>query len=470
MTLRLRLALLITAIAIALFSGGAVLFVHRLNSDLESSLDVTLQSRADVVSSELRGPSVNLDVPNHLRRGEIFLQLLNADGRLLDSSHAAARQSLLSPAQAQVAVRHQIILDRTVVLHRAGHSETEAVRILAEPCRRPDVVIAVAISRDLVDEAGRHATNQLIIAAVLVLLVVFPGAWLLARAALRPVEAMRAEVDRLDAADSLDELDIPAGSDEISRLGATFSRLLGRVHAALARERAFVSDAGHELRTPLAVLKGEFELAQRPGRTREELLQTVSVAAMETDRLISLSENLLGLAREVTPKQQHFDLAAMTGAAVAGIAERAAERNVTIEVDNRTAGLIRGNAERLRQALDNLLTNAVRYIPAGGTLTVRLVRRQADVVIEVADDGPGFPVEFLPVAFDRFTRGQDASRRARDGSGLGLAVVAAIMTAHGGTATAANRPEGGAILTLRWPQPEHRPQPTAQQSRRPQDC
>ena len=283
--------------------------------------------------------------------------------------------------------------------------------------------------------------------------------WVVAGAALRPVERMRRQVAELHARDAGDGLPVPRTHDEISRLAETFNGLLARLHAAVTRERSFVADAGHELRTPLSVLKGELELARRAGRSRGELARTIEVAAGETDRLVRLAEDLLILASDTEsppPRAQHFDLTALTRAAITARTARAGERGVTITLSPADDLDATGDPGRIRQAVDNLLSNALRHAAAGTTVTVCLGREDGQARVSVTDNGPGFPPAFLPVAFDRFTRADEARSRPGDGdepggNGLGLAIVQAVMTSHDGTATAENMPSGGARVTLRWP-------------------
>lgn len=454
MSIRLRLTLLIAAIALVLLTAGGILFVTQLNQDLQSSLDTTLGARADAIAGQVPVRGSDLDVQLQLRsENGIYAQLVTTGGHVVDSSRALADVAILTAADAAAASRHRLAFDRAVALHAVGDTGGESMRVVAEPTARRGVVVAVAISRDLIDKAGARVTDRLVAAGAIVLLLVGPASWFLISAALRPVERMRRQVAELAGDSGETSVAVPRTHDELSRLAETFNSLLGRLRGALVRERAFVADAGHELRTPLTVLKGEFELAQRPGRTLDDLLTTVGVAAGETERLVRLTENLLGLAREGPGRQRPFDLADVVCDAVAAAGSAATGRGVRLVVRDEAGGVVHGEAERLRQALDNLLSNAVRYAPAGSAVTVRLARAGGDAVVEVTDDGPGFPLEFLPLAFDRFARADDARNRAEGGNGLGLAVVAAIMRAHGGTARAANRPGGGAVLTLRWPQP-----------------
>jgi two-component system, OmpR family, sensor kinase len=233
------------------------------------------------------------------------------------------------------------------------------------------------------------------------------------------------------------------------------NELLGRISQALERERRLIGDASHELRTPLTVLRTELELANLPGRSRAELAESVRHAAEEADRIARLADDLLLLARSdqgdpvIHPTVQ--PLAAVLTDAVTAANGRASARgaNVDLAVDQNLRIPI--DADRLRQAVDNLLDNALRVSPPGGTIGVRAGRHDGVVVVDVIDDGPGFPPELLPHAFERFRRADPTRTRSRGGAGLGLAIVDAIARGHHGHAEAANRPGGGAVVRLVLP-------------------
>jgi two-component system OmpR family sensor kinase len=231
--------------------------------------------------------------------------------------------------------------------------------------------------------------------------------------------------------------------------------LLGRISTALERERRLIADASHELRSPLAVLRTELELASHPGRSQAEQAESVSHAATEADRVVRLAEDLLFLARTdqggpvVQPVRQF--LQPVLAGAVTAASGRAAAKGVRLDlqVDGGLDAPI--DADRLRQAADNLLDNALRVVPAGSAVCVRAQRWDQTVAVAVSDAGPGFPAEFLPHAFERFRRADPARARQHGGAGLGLAIVEAIARGHGGRVEAANRPGGGAVVRLILP-------------------
>jgi signal transduction histidine kinase len=246
-------------------------------------------------------------------------------------------------------------------------------------------------------------------------------------------------------------LPIPPGRDEIARLGNTLNAMLGRLEAAFDRERRFVDDASHELRTPLAILKAELDLAQSRSRTSEELQAAVRSAAEEADRLTALAETLLVFSRaeggRMPLHRQQTRLDEFLQDACSALAVRAAAAGVDVRVvPHGVAAFI--DPVRVRQAVENIVANALRYTPRGGQVRVSATRDGDTVQLAVEDTGAGFDPAFLPSAFDAFARGPAEEAGSGQGAGLGLAIVRATAEAHGGRAAAANRAEGGARVTL----------------------
>jgi signal transduction histidine kinase len=281
------------------------------------------------------------------------------------------------------------------------------------------------------------------------------GGWLLAVAALRPVERMRREAAATSGHDSVRRLPVPTTRDELASLAETMNAPLDRLHGALERQRAFVADAGHELRTPLAVLKAELELAQRSPRTAEELRDAVRHADVEIERLARLADALLLLARDDADQMGvqggEVTVGALLERSVRAFGASATDRGVHIDADAEPDLVVALDEDLVRRAVDNLLENAVRHAPPGSAVEVRARRNDQAVEISVRDEGPGFADEFLPHAFERFQRADDARARRDGGAGLGLAIVAAVARAHHGSVHAANASGGGAVVTLVLP-------------------
>jgi signal transduction histidine kinase len=267
---------------------------------------------------------------------------------------------------------------------------------------------------------------------------------------------MRLEAAEISATDPGARLAVPSTRDEIAELAVTINDLLARLQGALVRQRGFIADAGHELRTPLAILRAELELAQHPSRTRSELAAAVDAASDEAVRLGRLAEDLLTLARgdggRLTLRPELLSVADVLGEERTAANAAAQDKHVTITTDVPDGLAVFADRDRLRQALDNLMANALTYTGAGTTVELRARPLSAETIeIEVRDSGPGFPVSFLPHAFERFRRADSSRTRDSGGSGLGLAIVAAIAAAHGGSAYASNVPDGGAAVGIRIP-------------------
>jgi signal transduction histidine kinase len=239
--------------------------------------------------------------------------------------------------------------------------------------------------------------------------------------------------------------------DELHRLGDTLNQMLGRVEDAMAGERAFVANAGHELRTPLAILQLELELALSGEPPRGELKAALRSTAEEVERLNRLADDLLVIARAdqgklpVQKRPVEVDrLLTTLGDRLADSARRS-ERVLTTTYAGKLT--VAADEERLEQALTNMVTNALRY--GRGPVELTALEHNAHVELHVRDDGDGFDPDFLPRAFERFSRADPA--RSSGGTGLGLSIVKAIAEAHGGRARAANRPGGGADVWVELP-------------------
>jgi two-component system, OmpR family, sensor kinase len=227
--------------------------------------------------------------------------------------------------------------------------------------------------------------------------------------------------------------------------------MLARIEESVERERRFVADASHELRTPLAVLKAELEAALRSRGVEEEVRESLVASLEETDQLAHLAEDLLLIARaadgRLPVRREEVDVRDLLERTQQRFADRAREQGREIQVQ--ADGGLRASVDPLRgrQALGNLVDNSLRH----GSGAIRLSARQDNgaVQIDVSDEGPGFSDELAPRAFERFARG--SAERARGGAGLGLAIVRAIAEAHGGTATIAQNPSGGATVRLQIP-------------------
>jgi signal transduction histidine kinase len=439
--------------AVLLTVTGSFVYL-RLGTELQRSTDAALLTQAQAVAAGL-GPQGNaFQESNAARGGDLgtFIQAIGAGGKIIESSGGPPGRSAV-PLSALRGIRRPAYLDLAV----RGTEGTARIVVLPQTGQGGGWVIA-----------GTSAANQQeALSALLVLLLIggpvtlaLAGAvgWVVAGAALRPVERMRQEADAISVSDKGRRLPIPAGRDEITRLGNTLNAMIGRLEAAFERERRFVADASHELRTPLAILKAELDLARSRSRTKPELLAAVSSASEETDRLIELAETLLVYSRvegdRMPLRREATDLDQLLHDACSALAARAAAAGVAVQVDpNKVTAVV--DPLRIRQAVENLVTNALAHTPRGGQIRVSATLEGDIVRLAVADTGPGFDPRILPRAFEPFATGPAPSagtgHPAGQGAGLGLAIVRAIAQAHGGHASAANPPGGGACVTVCLP-------------------
>jgi two-component system, OmpR family, sensor kinase len=432
--LRTRLALVFAA-AIALVLSGSGWFVYeRVASDLSNALDQQLRGRAQDLSPLVRhGGSLRTTSGPLVERGESFAELLSPGRRVLDATDSIGRRPLLTASEFARARHGPVFVNRS-----SAPGLDEPARLLAVPVRR-NVLVAGA-TRENRAEILRSLRTAFLIGGPLALVLTSLGGYALAGAALRPIEAMRRRAAEISSS-SLDErLPVPDGGDEVARLGATLNQMLDRIEEGLARERRFVADASHQLRTPLALLRTELELALGRARSAGELREALRSAADSSDQLARLAEDLLLLARadegRIPLKAEETD--------VADVLHQVADRfGVDVDADPL---VVPADPLRLEQALTNMVDNALRHGRGKVTLTARA--RNGTAELHVLDEGRGFPQEFLERAFERFSR---ADAAAAQGSGLGLAIVDTIARAHGGRANATNRPAGGADVWLALP-------------------
>ncbi|MCU1460869.1 MAG: putative transrane sensory transduction histidine kinase for metal resistance [Acidimicrobiales bacterium] len=451
MPIRVRLTLLFAGGTALVLVLASVLFVHFMDRELRGSIDSDLRARSDTISqlfSKAPGPVTLPNQPNGVA------QVFDAAGRLV-ASRGAGRAPLLTPADLRAATRRPLSVSRTLN-EELPTPAGDHTRLLAVPISRADGtwVLVVGSSLEPADTAVDRLRFAIAIGGPATVVIAVLAAWFLASAALRPVERMRHQVALMSPSEPQPALSVPSTRDEVAALATTMNDLLSRVGVAIARERAFVADAAHELRTPLAILRAELELAGRPGRSHEQLTQAIGAAAEESDRLSRLAEDLLFLARSDDAGQQlrrqPTDIRPLLAAAAAARDVDPGERPpITVAADPALVADV--DPDRLRQAVDNLIDNAIRHSPPNGAITVAGCRDNGALVVAVTDDGPGFPPEFLPHAFERFRRADTARARVDGGAGLGLAIVRSIAEAHLGTASATNRPSGGAVVEVRLP-------------------
>jgi heavy metal sensor kinase len=446
LSLRTRLTLAFAgAMALVLAATGFVL-VNRLGSSLDRAIDQGLRARAADVTALVQQADTGLSSSRRsATQGGDFAQVLDAHGGVFDETPGLDHESLLTPAQLRRA-RHS-----SVLVPRSGDGN-EALRLLAMPVRAQEQHLVVVVGASLVarDQALSNLQTELLIGGPFALLLASLIGYLVAAAALRPVEQMRSRADAISARDLSERLPVSLARDEIAALGTTLNELLDRIETARTRERRFVADASHELRTPLALVRAEIELALEPHRTEASLEGALRSVGEEADRLSQLAEDLLLLARldegVLTLQREATGIGMVIDGIATRFERRARDAGRRIETDA-TRLVVDIDRPRLEQALANLIENALRH--GSGTIRVTVIERRGRAEIHVTDEGSGFPAGFAARAFERFSRADDA--RSGPGAGLGLAIVRMVAEAHGGEAGVSSRGEGGADIWIAVP-------------------
>jgi heavy metal sensor kinase len=454
-SLRVRLTLLNTAVVLlaALAALAAVRFGVR--TALYREADAVLRGEVNEVTMSLRELYPNTaavvaelrrKAAGHEERGW-FTQLLQDDGTTI-------WKSSLCP---DVVANWPVAREKSENLRQVGKYRF-ARRRITDPADEA-FNLRIGIPTTFIDE-DINAISRLLIPVGLVLSLLTPlaGYWLAVRAT-RPVADILQKAERTKPTRLGDRLKVRGTGDELDRLSITINNLLDQVADHVARQQQFVADAAHELRGPLAAIQSSLEVAISQERGADAYRSMLADVLDETRRLSRLANDLLLLAESgdegrARPREP-LDLGQIASQATSMFAGVGEEHGVAVNVEAGSAVRIDGDSAQIRQVLSNLLDNAIRFTPAGGRVTVRVGRDEADgkAVLTVTDTGAGIAPEHIDRVFDRFFMADTARTReesSRSG-GLGLAICKAIVERHGGGITVSSAPGRGTIFTVRLP-------------------
>lgn len=429
------------AMTVVLVGAGAFVY-WRISYALDRQLDQDLRAYADITARQVReGTAIPTDSP-----GET-VQVYTPEGPLVSRSDPGVPRLATPQRVAGVTGtgRHTYDVGRMLPPSKPVYR----VSIFRSPSPTGDVVVVAAISRRKHDEALRELLGQLALTDVITVVAAGLVGYGVTRAALGPVERYRRAAASAGG-DPMRRLPVDTTrDDELTRLGHTFNQLLGEIEESNARERQFLADASHELRSPLALLAAEIEWARHRPRAPEEMDEVLASVGTQVERLVDLSNTLLDLEElysahtaEVAPVR----VEGLVASALAGWSEQAAAQDRELRATATDAEVeVEVDARWLTLAITNLVGNALKH--GTGTVTVAAevtgAAGQERLRLAVTDEGPGIPASLGARAFDRFTRA-DESRTTR-GNGLGLALVKAVAEAHHGTAALV---PGGVVIDL----------------------
>ena len=436
-SLQARLTVAMSVVVAVGLVVGSALVVSRLKSSLGAGVDDVVRQRVlDVAALVSKGSMPK--VISSAGQGEVVVQVVDANGQPIAATadiHGQPRVFTFAGAIKPVI--------RTVT----GDQFDEAARFRVAAVTAGSDTVYAAAPLESVDQSVRRLVTILAIGGPMAMLALTGLGWLMVGRTLRPVEALRAQAASIPGTGIQQRLDLPAAHDEIHRLAVTLNDLLGRVEEASHQQRAFVADAAHELRSPVASLLTQLEVASaHPHRVEAENL--VADLLDDTRRLDRLVGNLLQLAKlDARPSHQQVqvDLDEVVLVEVRNVSRRS---GVSINASSVSAAQVRGDRDALAGAVRNLLDNAIRH--ASSTVRVSLEKIDDVAVLVVADDGAGVPIGDRERVFTRFTRLDEARARDSGGAGLGLAIVADVVSVHGGVVTLGDG-FPGAVFTIHIP-------------------
>lgn len=459
-TLRGRLVLWYTGILSAMLALLGATSLMMLDHSLRQNIDDSLNSVARAIAESVRRPSFyppsledTLESMLGPELAERFFQLLDPFGRPDPRIAPLGRRRLPLSAEAlRNAERGEATMETVELRPKADQS----FRLLTWPVVRNNAtvnIVQVAMSLENVEATRSRFLLVLLILAPVALAGAALGGWFLARRALSPVDAMVEAARRIEAEDLTKR--IPAGSsdDELGRLAAVLNDMLARLEQSFDTVRRFSADAAHELRTPLTILKGEIEVALSSSQAPAEIRQTLGSCLEEVERLNSLVEDLLLMARmegnALSAAPTPVNLAQVLEDVAPALSELAARAGNNCTVAAHPPVWIEGYDSLLFRLVFNLAENAIKYTPAGGKIDVALRQHNGAAVLAVRDNGPGIAADALEHIFDRFYRSDPA--REGDGTGLGLALARSIVQLHQGKITVSSRPGEGSLFQVSLP-------------------
>ncbi len=457
-TLRFRFGVWVAGLLLAVLAAFSLFVYLNLKSGLMLAVDDSLRLSASQAIAAINFEDGHVNFSDSVPEGPtaadleergLTIRILSPQGILLEAF--GPYRDLPVDANSLGAARFRQSFFTTL----SREPGEEPVRFYSAPIIENDRlagIVQVAQSLEPVDDALARLLTGIFLGAPLLVGIAGLGGYLLAARALAPIDQLTRTARRISAEDLSARLDLPATNDEVGRLAATFDHMIRRLDEAFQRERQFTSDASHELRTPLAAMQAIIGVTRQERRAPQDYEQALDDLGEETDRLQTLTENLLDLARNDNAEPlalEVIELSTLLRDLIDSLRPLAEAKGLALGIRIPEGVTIQGDRDRLIRMFANLLDNAIKYT-AQGRITVALHPAAGQyVTVSVADTGPGIPPEDLPRVFERFYRVEKA--RTAAGAGLGLAIAAQIARAHGGEIAVSSEPGAGATFTVRLP-------------------
>lgn len=430
------------AVALATVLGGLV-FLLVLHHNLRTDVDLAVRQQATTLAATIsREGAAGIDLTGNLGDTNV-IQLVDGQGAVVSSSSELRGYPALTTSRPPVG--HFVLVSRKLRLDSDAHYRQASVGI--RTARGTRYTLVVAQSLESADASSRITTGLLAVSVPLLLLLVAAVTYAMSGRALRPVERMRAQLAAIDAQSLGSRVPVPESKDEIWKLAGTMNLMLDRLESAAHSQRQFVSDASHELRSPLATVRTSVEvaLAHPEAADWRAMSEVVLEEAVRLEHLVA-DLLLLASADERGPQLRRTDVD--LDDLVASEIDRLRATTTLTVIGEVHAVRVSGDRQRLARVLRNLADNAARH--AHSAVTISLTSRDGRAYIDVTDDGAGIPDQEHERVFERFVRLDDGRSRSQGGTGLGLAIVRQVVQAHGGSVSVVPTP-GRTVLRVTLP-------------------
>jgi len=447
-SIRFRLTIWYLAVLVVLLLLFGTISYFMLSRSLYQNLDDSLKTHALALenSIDVWNGQINLGITE--QPGE-FVLLYGINGSLLQGFSWGLEVPHVDTLVVQALESHTSFL----TVQTANGNE---IRLYIAPFSGESGIGAIVVGRSTaqVTEVLERFMSILIIAALATMALAGGGGFFMARRVLKPVERIRQTAEEIGESDLSRRIE--AGSeDELGRLASTLNRMIGRLEAAFSRQRQFTADASHELRTPLAIMQAESTLALRKKRTPGDYRKSLELISQEAGHMSAIVGNLLYLARIDAGKDQvnfeRINLKGLLTELSSDIEVLAREKGIEFKLAPLEDLSIEGDRVKLEQLFLNLLENAIRYTPSGGSISASMVRQDKTAVIAIEDTGIGISKEHMPHLFERFYRVDKARSRAEGGAGLGLAICKHIAQVHHGKIEVESQADKGSTFSVSLP-------------------
>ena len=449
MSIKWRLAIIVGMITVFLVVLSGIVLQWRIAAGINATTEDALRSTGRRVANDLSSGRLVLYTGRLVRvAGDSELvQVATDSGRLLYTTEAAGK-SLLLAKRSLLTVRPGVFISTRT---SAGLRRLIFVRTSSGPSGG---FIIVASTEDELSNALSQLWLVVAFGGPIVVVLSVIGAWILAQIALRPVARLSLEAETLSVGRLSQRLEVPTTNDELATLAEMLNRLLDRLQALMETQHWFIQSASHELRTPLATISAELQLASLHASDPVALGDALQAAEIAVDQLAALSDDLLllaqGQAGSLALTLQKVDLEWLAAGALAAASDRSMDASLSFVLDCPVALSVVADPIRVRQILDNLLENCLRYA-SRGMVTLSVGREGEWVVVAIQDEGEGFPDELLDSAFERFRLGVPSRSRETGGAGLGLSIVSLLTELHHGSVRLENVVSGGARVSVLLP-------------------